>query len=368
MIERVLTVDDVSSWQDVLSANVNVFGSVEYARIQNQFFSYVSRLFLVESGQSRIVYPFFIRSINTLPFVGAGTPVIWDSFTPEYTGPFWVGPSNPKLAAFFHKGYADYFLGSGIVAEFAHLHPWLQDSSLVDAECTYLDREIVFVDLTLTPEQMWRDSFTQACRKNINRSAKENVKIFVGETTAHIEEFYRIYTRTMKRNNASEHYYFPIEYFMAFLTSMPDHARYVLAEYKDQIIAATLYLHDDTNVYSYLGGADEAFQQIRPTNAIVYSTILWSQQTGKKRLILGGGYRPDDGIFKFKLSFSPLRKHFYIYKRVHMQDTFSTLQNAWSNYYHTSLPESGYFPPYRLQPVSLENIDKDNSEAVPSHD
>jgi lipid II:glycine glycyltransferase (peptidoglycan interpeptide bridge formation enzyme) len=126
----------------------------------------------------------------------------------------------------------------------------------------------------------------------------------------------------------------------------------VLAEYRNQIVAATLYLYDDVDVYSYLGGADKAFQQIRPTNAVVYATINWARQQGKRRLILGGGYLPDDGIFRFKASFSPLRAHFRVYRHVHLPAEYHRVCQAWSSYYGKRELELNYFPAYRSLPAS----------------
>lgn len=81
----------------------------------------------------------------------------------------------------------------------------------------------------------------------------------------------------MERNGAQVRYYYPLDYFMDFFEQMPNNARFQLAEYRDRIVAGTLYLHDDVDVYSYLGGADEGFQEIRPTNAVIYDIIRWSQ-------------------------------------------------------------------------------------------
>ncbi len=141
------------------------------------------------------------------------------------------------------------------------------------------------------------------------------MRVFQATTADHIREFSRIYTHTMARNDASGRYYFSPEYFEAFFETMPDNTCFMLAEHRGRVIAGTLYLHDDTDVYSYLGGADQEFQQIRPTNAVVHETIQWAQGAGKQRLILGGGYHSDDGIFRYKSSFSPLRARFHVYRR-----------------------------------------------------
>jgi hypothetical protein len=351
MNERVITLAEPSEWQDALPASASVFGSLEYACIQHRFLGITPSLYVVESDQSRVVYPRYMRAVNTLPFAKAIKAPLWDTLTPEYTGPLWIGEQDAAVAQFFGNRYPVFCQEQHIVAEFAHLHPWHCDTQVLDPSGLSLNREIVYVDLEQSPQKMWSDSFTYACRKNIKRSIKENVRVFPAASENDVREFYRIYTLTMDRNHALGHYYYPLDYFLAFLETMSDYARFVLVEYKDQVVAATLYLYDDTDVYSYLGGADESFQQVRPTNAVVYDTIQWAQSAGKKRLILGGGYQPNDGIFRFKSSFSPLHVLFHVYKRIHMRNEYTELCGIWSKHYQTPVNENGYFPVYRAEPA-----------------
>ncbi|MBI5034853.1 MAG: GNAT family N-acetyltransferase [Chloroflexi bacterium] len=238
------------------------------------------------------------------------------------------------------------------MTEVAHLHPWHSQLEALDQTQVTFNREIVYVDVTLAEAEMWNKSFSYMCRKNINRSRQEQVRVFTAQTLDHVREFYRIYVQTMDRRSARSNYYFPFEYFAAFFEQVPEHARFVLAEYKDQIVASTLYLHDDQDVYSYLGGADHAFQLARPTNAVIHETIGWARAQGKRRLILGGGYKPDDGIFRFKASFSPLRATFNLYKRIHAYDQYNSLASAWAQFYHQDLDKDSYFPLYRIVPES----------------
>jgi lipid II:glycine glycyltransferase (peptidoglycan interpeptide bridge formation enzyme) len=158
----------------------------------------------------------------------------------------------------------------------------------------------------------------------------------------------------MERTHAQLHYYFTREYFEAIRDELGDHARFVLAEYKGQVIAATLYLHDDTDVFWYLGGMDSSFQNVRATNALIYDTIRWAHATGKKRLILGGGYKPNDGVFAFKATFSRHRQAFHTYRRVHLENNYAALSQSWRTYYEASEADlTSYFPVYRCVPESI---------------
>ncbi|HTC92062.1 MAG TPA: GNAT family N-acetyltransferase [Terriglobales bacterium] len=342
--EHFLSTADQDAWRKYLPVSSSVFGSLGYARICEAFRNCSPRLYVVESGEAAIRYPILLRSLGDLPFA-VSTRAKWDSATPDFTGPLMLG-SEPELSAVFPELRNTLFQQEGIVAEFAHLHPWSNAQAVLQNGCAY-NRDIVWVNVSHSPETLWRDHFEHSCRKNINRAEKEGVRIITGSSDEHIREFFRIYRGTMDRNNADAAYYFSYEFFRSFRDELPENSRFVLAEHRDQIVAATLYLHDDHDVFSFLGGTDSAFQQMRPTNALIWETICWAHATGKKRFILGGGYRPGDGIFRFKSTFSRLRQPFYVYKRIHLQHDYSQFEQRCRQHHGLDGEPIGYFPSYR---------------------
>ena len=296
----------------------------------------------MDNGSDRVTYPFFMRPIDKLPF---DCPIrLWDSVTPEYSGPFGVASSSAKQ---FSRSVHEAFRETGIIAEFMHLNPWQVDANVLQDGETCLNREVVWVDVSLNHDELWNNHFTHACRKNIKRSQSEKIRVFEASCVEDVREFHRIYYDTMDRNQALSVYYFPLEYFVSIFENLRENSRFVLAEQQGTVIASTLYLHDRENAFSYLGGADYAFQHTRPSNAIVYNTIDWARRMGKKRLVLGGGYRPDDGIFKFKSSFSSLCAPFHVYRRVHLLNQYKELEEEWCRHFNSTVEQATYFPSYR---------------------
>jgi lipid II:glycine glycyltransferase (peptidoglycan interpeptide bridge formation enzyme) len=151
----------------------------------------------------------------------------------------------------------------------------------------------------------------------------------------------------MKRNNALPVYYFCLDFFKAFRDELPDNCKFMMAEYRDKIVAATLYLHDDNDVFSFLGGADAEVQHVRPTNLLIWETIRWANLAGKRRFILGGGYRPNDGILRFKSTFSRFQEPFYVYRKVHMKEEYNLLDRRCREHNALGGEPIGYFPSYR---------------------
>jgi hypothetical protein len=346
----VLKVCDEEGWRSVLPWTRRVTASLEYARIREEHVGYTARLFVFESNGARIVKPFFLRSTLDLSFSRGDERENWDILSPEYTGPIVFGDLDHGTGDEFRRRFSEFCREEHIIAEFAHLHPFDVAPSLLEPEGIAPDREIVWVDLTLSEDRLWRESFAHACRKNVKRAQREGVRVFRASEEGDIREFHRIYAETMRRNRAEENYLFPLQYFMDFFERMPESAVFFLAEYRDRIVAATLYLHDDSDVYSYLGGADPEFQHVRPTNAVIFALIRFARERGMKRFILGGGYRPDDGILRFKSTFSPLRARFQVYRHVYMSDAYERLSTAWSEQYGARPQTVGYFPVYRASP------------------
>lgn len=343
-----------TAWRSALPASRSVFGSLEFARIAETHHGHPARLLVCEMEDMSVIYPFFLRSTQALSFGAVAPEAQWDTFSPEYTGP--LSPSDALNHAadgmMFQAHWSQICQDTGIVAEFIHLHPWHALWSCLRPQNIEVEREIVYVDLTVPLNRLMEESFSYACRKNLRRAQSQEIEVTPANCLDDVREFHRIYIATMERNHAQARYYYPFEYFKAFYEELPDNALFMLAKYKGQTIAGTLYLHDDVDVFSYLGGADYAYQQARPTNAVIFETIRWAQAFGKKRLILGGGYKPDDGVFRFKASFSPLRAKFCVYRRIHMPSTYERLHQSWAIQFGADHMTTGYFPAYRT-PVSI---------------
>lgn len=355
-VETVFTIDDADHWRSYLPATSSAFGSLEYARITQTYTQNIARLFVVDSGGAGIAYPFFLRSINSLPFATALTEPLWDIFTPEFTGPIpLVPPSGPPSGALVPPGaghgfahrFRKYCREHRIVAEFGHLHPWRAHLAALDPHGVEFNREIVYVDVTRSEQDIWQHALTAPCRRAINRARRDDVQVRRAETPADVLEVYRVYTKTMDRHGADARYYFPDSYFVSFFEQMPENAFFLLSEYNGHVVAGGLYLHDDEDVYYVFGGTDLLFQHVRPMNAQIYQAILWSHKVGKKRLVLGGGYKAQDGVFRFKASFSPLRAEFDVYRRVHLPDAYRSLLHARAAYDGDASSMIGFFPAYR---------------------
>ena len=342
--EKFLSTAEVDEWQAHLPASRNVFGSLGYARICEKFRGSTLKLHVLKTEAGSICSPMQLYPLSELPFE-VNAAARWDAGTPEYTGPILTGKCD-VLRKSFRERRAAWANREGIVTEFAHLDPWSGGRELLGQGCLY-NREIVWVDLTLSPEQIFSEHFSSSCRQNVRRAEREGVEIFARSDDDHIREFFRIYTGTMQRNHALERYAFSFEYFKAFRDELGDNARFMFASHQGTLIAAWLYIFDDENVYHHMGSADADWNRLRPANLMVWEAIKWAHAAGKERMILGGGYVPDDGIFRFKSTFSRLTQSFYTYRHIHMPDQYAMLEQSFRERCKLKDQDANYFPIYR---------------------
>ena len=133
---------------------------------------------------------------------------------------------------------------------------------------------------------------------------------------------------------------------------MSANAFFVLAEYEGRVVAGGLFFQDRTELHWHLSAADREFGHVRPVNVYLYETICQALGQGRERMIMGGGYGKDEGVFRFKANFSRLRARFSTYQRVHDDAAYTALTQAWSAHHAGKQPVEGYFPAYRSRPAA----------------
>lgn len=302
-----------------------------------------------QTGEATILYPFLWRPLEGAFANCESARGKSDIITPYgYGGAFlWGGLVEP---AGFWQSFETWAIANGVVSEVVRFS--LFDESLLpytgnrEAIATNIVR-----NLELDEESLWRD-VEHKVRKNVNRARNEGVRIRIDERGDCIDEFLKIYEATMNRRSALESYYFPRRFFEEIKVRLSGQFAYFLAEHKGQVVSTELVLVSSKRVYSFLGGTLESAFQLRPNDLLKLEVMKWARQEGKSQYILGGGYCPDDGIFRYKESFAPHgQMQFTLGSRIYCPATYAALVagkraaavaagQVWT-------PRSKYFPEYR---------------------
>lgn len=184
--------------------------------------------------------------------------------------------------------------------------------------------------LDLMTDELWMD-FKPKVRKNVKRANKYGLKIIIENQGKYLDDFLRIYYGTMERTDAEEAFFFKKEFFET-LNQMRDNICYFHVVYHDEgsdidkVISTELVIYGAENAYSYLGGTDRDYFDMRPNDFLKWEIINWAKEKGLKNFVLGGGYGTDDGIFEYKKCLAPKGiVDFYIGGRVFDHDGYKHL-------------------------------------------
>jgi len=162
----------------------------------------------------------------------------------------------------------------------------------------------VVVDLSLSKEALWTQA-EHKVRKNVNKAMRNGVTITADDMGETIGSFLDIYRSTLDRRHAQESYYFSPAFFEKIHSCLRGSFVYVNAIHEGRTISTELVLVSAESVYSFLGGTYEDKFPLAPNDLLKFEIMKWGKRNNKRYFVIGGGYEPEDGIYRYKKSFSP---------------------------------------------------------------
>lgn len=262
----------------------------------------------------------------------------FDLITPYGYGGFYGNISDwGKL----NQDYTEYCMENHYVCEFVRFALFTDYYAHYDGEVEARTHNVVR-SLSMPLDEIWMD-FKQKVRKNVKKANSFNLNCIIENTGKYLEDFLWIYYSTMSRTEAEDKYYFS-KRFYEDLNEMNDNVTYFHAIYEGRIVSTELVLYGSRNCYSYLGGTDCDYFDVRPNDFLKYEIIKWAKKKGLKNFVFGGGYGADDGIFQYKLSFAPHGKYdFHVGRKIFDREAYKKLVSLRTQ---ETLNEE-YFPIYR---------------------
>ncbi|MFN3487177.1 MAG: GNAT family N-acetyltransferase [Planctomycetota bacterium] len=167
-----------------------------------------------------------------------------------------------------------------------------------------------------------------------------------------LEDFMRLYAETMDRRQASEFYRFRRSFFEALARDLRGRFAVASVRLRGGVVSCDLMLISGEDVWGFLLGTRAEALALHVNTYLRHETFLRCRELGKKRYILGGGYRPGDGILHFKRAFAPRGEvPFHVARRVYDAGRVAALvarRAAWERAQgRVWNPDPEYFPPYR---------------------
>lgn len=303
---------------------------------------------MFQGANGVMIYPFIIRQIPVYT-----EKQLFDIITPYgYGGPRISGALSEEERSNFWDRLESWMREHSIISEFIRFMLWDSENTayrgIRETRSTNIIRS-----LEDSLEAIWMN-FEHKVRKNVKKANASGLELVIDKKGERIGDFLAIYYSTMDRRNANKDYYFDDTFFDRLHKYLHGNFIYFYTLKNNIPVSVELVLVSHYNVYSYLGGTNKEYFSCRPNDFIKYEIIKWAKENGKKRFILGGGYQPGDGIFKYKRSFAPDGTvRFQIGKRILDEEQYSRLIakcNEKRAHQGKSLlvPDNGFFPLYRV--------------------
>lgn len=244
-----------------------------------------------------IIYPFMKRAIpgfhdcfDIISAYGYGGPYASSNITAYHWKEFWLL-------------FSDWCSKNEIISEV------IKFGLLGNENCFYPGKTETVMNnivrsLEADSEELYRE-YAYKVRKNVRRAEKYKLAFEIDKEKKKLDQFLEIYYGTMDRRNADQMYYFDKNFFKIIDSELGDNSCIFFVNYDEMPVSAELVLMSEENMYSYLGGTNPDYFEMRPNDYLKVKMIEWGHENGYKNYILGGGHGSEDGIYRYKKSFAP---------------------------------------------------------------
>jgi Acetyltransferase (GNAT) domain len=230
---------------------------------------------------------------------------LYDAVSPYgYGGPFLSGDVDLEWVL---TGCQQWLTDGGICSAFLRVS---LDIDLAPGSRTETMRVVdtassVVVDLRRTPDELWAH-YEHKVRKNVKKALRAGCTVRRDEHLDDIDTFVGVYESTMLRRAASSWYHFDARFFECLSRELlGSYSVFSVLDMAGEVVSVELVLESDHYLYSFLGGTRAEAFPMAPNDLLKHEVALYGQRTGRRGFVLGGGYEPEDGIFRYKRSFDP---------------------------------------------------------------
>jgi len=227
-----------------------------------------------------------------------------------------------------------------IIAEFTRFHPFnsfaLKNQEFLDFN--FYDRDVVVKDLS--------EDILASYNAKVRNAVRRATEKVVFRESVNIDKFIELYNETMKKNEASDFYFFSKEYYKKLLQNNKIKLYELVCE--SQVVAMGFFMFGDNIAHYHLSANTPLSYKINANYALLHYAFSIAKYMGLKYFLLGGGTtsKEDDSLLKFKKKFSKETKPFYISGKIYDKVIYEKYNNLWAS---QSKEDIKYFLKYRLE-------------------
>ena len=169
------------------------------------------------------------------------------------------------------------------------------------------------IDTKPSYEEIFK-SLHSKTRNQIRKSVKSNILIKNMETIEEVESVLRIYKQLVKKHKIRKPYSDQMFYELFFTSLKDNNIIFKIAEYKDEIIAYSIFLCNNKQLFYWMNASDLSYSKLNATNGIL-NLILQeaSNDNTIEELNLGAVPYDNIGLHHFKNRWNAIEKTYYSY-------------------------------------------------------
>ena len=155
------------------------------------------------------------------------------------------------------------------------------------------------IDLGVGPEKLFQ-GMESSVRRAVRKAEKSEVKIDFDNSEESMRTFFSLHCGTRRRHGVPPQ---PWRFFLQIQRCLLNVGRGFLATARlgGRPLAASVFLHDSRNALYKFGASDYAFQQMRPSNLVMWAGMKHCAEQGLATLNLGRTSLSNEGLRRFKL-------------------------------------------------------------------
>ena len=298
-----------------------------------------------EDEEGLILYPFVLRDLSSLDYLGEEFAGYYDARTPfGFGGPLVEHKTPDETIIAFRQAFSDWCRDNNVVSEFVRFHPLL-DTRLPFERHMECDEagQVVWCRFDRGACRVG-DQLTQTARRNVRHARDAGLSCRMETSDEAYERFGELYMDNAVRRRAPLAERFDGAHFRAMRDALGDAQALFGVRHQGEFVAGALFLRGADFAHFHVMAADRRIASLRPANLVFFEALQWARGLGVTAIDLGGGDRGDDEVLRFKSGFAPLRAPRFVGRAIHLPQTYiqaSKRRDALGGIY-----DCDYFPAY----------------------
>lgn len=309
---------------------------------------------LYRDDEGAVLYPFLLRDLERVAYLGADFAGLHDITTPPgFGGPLSPHGTPEDTVARFRAGFERWCREQRVVTEFIRFHPLLETRLMLQRHLEIEEAgQIVWSRLDQGSSRLI-DTFSAMTRKSVRTARDAGLTAQVETSAEAYERLGELYFDNATRRRARADQRHDAAHFLRLREMLGSHQTLFAARLGDELVAGAVLLRSPDLVHLYLAAADRRHAHLRPMNLLIFEAMQWASGLGATAFDLGGGHGGEDEWFRFKAGFSPLRAPRPVGRAVYLFEEYARAEER--RLEQGEVIDCDYFPQYR-SPLPHEGL------------